>query len=249
MIAIQEPLTGHPVVSREKWIEARKALLAREREMTHLYDQVCAERRALPWVRVEQDYVFHGPSGEVTLAELFDGRSQLVVYHFMYGPGWEEGCKSCSFLADNIDSVNFHLAHHDVTLMAVSRAQFEEFQAFKERMGWKFNWVSSHGNTFNFDFGVSFTPESMAGGKATYNFEPYSADYPELPGTSVFFKDAEGVVYHTYSCYARGGDILLAVHNWLDLTPLGRNEVQTMDWVRHHDRYASAAKAGCCGCE
>lgn len=248
MLATQIPLTGHPVVSREDWIEARKALMAQEKEVTRLYDKVCAERRALPWVKIDTNYQFQGPKGQTNLADLFEGRSQLMVYHFMYGPGWEEGCKSCSFLADNIDSVNLHLAHHDVTLMAVSRAPFEEFQAFKQRMGWKFNWVSSAGSTFNFDFGVSFTPERMAAGDATYNYEPYTGDYPELPGTSVFYKDAAGDVYHTYSAYARGGDILLAVHNWLDMTPLGRNETQIMDWVRHHDRYASSPISGCCGC-
>jgi len=248
MIATRESLNGHPVVSREQWNAARRALLAREKEVTHLYDQICAARRDLPWVKMEQDYLFQGPEGEVSLSGLFEGRHQLVVYHFMYGPGWEEGCKSCSFLVDNIDSVNLHLAHHDVTLLAVSRAPFEEFQAFKKRMGWQFNWVSSHGTTSNFDFGVSFTRESRAAGNTTYNFEPYDGDYPELPGISVFYKDEAGDVYHTYSTYGRGGDILLAAHNWLDMTPLGRNEVEIMDWVRHHDRYESASKAGCCGC-
>lgn len=249
MNAIQEPLIGHPVVSRDEWIEARKTLLAREKEVTRLYDQICAERRELPWVKVEEDYVFQGPEGDVSLAELFDGRSQLVIYHFMYGPGWEEGCKSCSFISDNIDAVNLHLPHHDVTLMAVSRAPFDEFQAFKKRMGWKFNWVSSAGNNFNFDYGVSFTEESMAKGYTTYNYAPFDGSYPELPGISVFYKDASGDVYHTYSTYARGGDILIGAHNWLDMTPLGRNEVEIMDWVRHHDKYESAAgNGGCCGC-
>jgi predicted dithiol-disulfide oxidoreductase (DUF899 family) len=198
---------------------------------------------------VEEDSVFQGPSGEVSLVELFAGRSQLVIYHFMYGPGWEEGCKSCSFISDNIDAVNLHLPHHDVTLMAVSRAPFEEFQDFKQRMGWKFNWVSSAGNSFNFDYGVSFTEESMAKGHTTYNYAPFDGSYPELPGISVFYKDASGDVFHTYSTYARGGDILIAAHNWLDMTPLGRNEVEIMDWVRHHDRYeVVAGKDGCCGC-
>jgi predicted dithiol-disulfide oxidoreductase (DUF899 family) len=249
MNATQEPSTGHSVVSRAEWIEARKALMVKEKEVTRLYDEMCAARRALPWVRVEEDSVFQGPSGEVSLVELFAGRSQLVIYHFMYGPGWEEGCKSCSFISDNIDAVNLHLPHHDVTLMAVSRAPFEEFQDFKQRMGWKFNWVSSAGNSFNFDYGVSFTEESMAKGHTTYNYAPFDGSYPELPGISVFYKDASGDVFHTYSTYARGGDILIAAHNWLDMTPLGRNEVEIMDWVRHHDRYeVVAGKDGCCGC-
>ncbi len=249
MNATQEPLTGHSVVSRAEWIEARKALMVKEKAVTRLYDQMCAARRELPWVKVEEDYVFQGPEGHVTLVELFEGRSQLVIYHFMYGPGWEEGCKSCSFISDNIDSLNLHLPHHDVTLMAVSRAPFAEFQAFKKRMGWKFNWVSSAGNDFNFDYGVSFTEESMAKGHTTYNYAPFDGSYPELPGISVFYKDAAGDVYHTYSTYARGGDILIAVHNWLDMTPHGRNELEIMDWVRHHDKYETAAVGGdCCGC-
>lgn len=248
MIATQEPLTDHSVVSRAEWLAERKTLMTKEKEVTRLYDQVCAARRDLPWVKVEEDYVFQGSSGDVSLAGLFEGRSQLVIYHFMYGPRWEEGCKSCSFISDNIDAVNLHLAHHDVTLMAVSRAPFEEFQAFKKRMGWKFNWVSSAENNFNFDYGVSFTEESMAAGHNTYNYEPFDGSYSETPGISVFYKDASGDVYHTYSTYARGGDILIGAHNWLDMTPLGRNEMEIMDWVRHHDKYETDAKTGCCGC-
>lgn len=237
----------HRVVSRAVWLEARKAHLAREREITHLRDQLHAERRALPWVRVEKDYRFEGPDGFETLPELFGGNSQLIVYHFMYGPGWEEGCPGCSFLSDHIDGANLHLAHHDVTLLAVSRAPFAEFVAFKQRMGWQFKWVSSHGSDFNFDFDVSFTKESLAKGPATYNFEPKMTQEPgEAPGLSVFSKGEDGSVFHTFSAYARGLDILLNTHNYLDFTPKGRNESSTMDWVRHHDKYAGAEKGHSC---
>ncbi|SDM26162.1 Predicted dithiol-disulfide oxidoreductase, DUF899 family [Modicisalibacter muralis] len=225
------------VVSREEWLQARKDLLAKEKELTHLGDRVSAARRALPWVKVEKQYEFDTPEGKRTLAELFDGRSQLIVYHFMFGPGWEEGCGGCSFLADHIDGANLHLAHHDVTLLAVSRAPLAEFAPFKQRMGWRFNWVSSHGSDFNYDYHASATPEDIAAGTVYYNFERSQNPGEEMHGISVFYKDAAGDVFHTYSSYARGGDILLGAHNYLDLTPKGRNERGTMDWVRHHDRY------------
>ena len=227
----------HPVVSHEQWIEARRELLAREKEITHALDALSAERRALPWEKVEKDYVFETPYGRKTLAELFDGRSQLIVYHFMFGPGWGEGCKSCSFVADHIDGATLHLAHHDVTLVAVSRAPLDGFLPFKERMGWRFEWVSSYGSEFNSDYQVSPTAEETAAGKMIYNYELADTAEGELPGASVFYKDERGTVFHTYSTYARGLDLLLGAHNYLDLTPKGRNEGTTMDWVRHHDRY------------
>lgn len=252
MIAPQVSLTEHPVVSREEWLVARKALLQREKALTHLMDEVAAARRDLPWVRVDKSYTFEGPDGVESLSDLFGGRSQLMVYHFMFGPGWKEGCDGCSFIADHMDGANLHLAHHDVTLLAVSRAPLAEFEGFKKRMGWKFKWVSSAGCDFNFDYSASFTEESLASGRNLYNFEPVTELYGgELPGLSVFYKDEAGDIFHTYSTYARGGDILIGAHNFLDMTPKGRNESSTMNWVRHHDRYESAEPvAKCCGgCE
>lgn len=232
----------HQTVSQAGWTKARKALLKREKELTRLMDRVAEERRALPWVRVEKDYVFEGRDGKETLSDLFGGNSQLIVYHFMFAPGWEEGCSGCSFIADHIDGANLHLAHHDVTLLAVSRAPWRELEPFKTRMGWKFKWVSSAGSDFNYDFHVTASPEQVAKGEAEYNYE--KTDEPgEEPGVSVFYKDDEGNIFHTYSTYARGGDILIGAHNYLDMTPKGRNEKSTMDWMRHHDRYEDARKA------
>jgi predicted dithiol-disulfide oxidoreductase (DUF899 family) len=241
----------HRIVSRPEWIAARKAHLAREKELTRLRDQVSAERRALPWVKVEKNYVFQGPYGPETLADLFEGRSQLIVYHFMFprqdGGDPSEGCTGCSFLADHIDGANLHLAHHDVTLLAVSRAPYADFQPFRKRMGWKFKWVSSHGSDFNFDFHVSASKEDIAAGRAYYNYETTADAAEEMPGISVFYKNEAGQIFHTYSAYARGGDILIGAHNYLDLTPKGRNESTIMDWMRHHDRYETAPAAqGCC---
>ena len=249
MIVKAAPLNGHPVVTRAEWIEARRQHLAREKALTRKLDELYAERRALPWVKVEQEYLFEGPAGTETLGELFGRNSQLVVYHFMYGPEWKEGCPGCSFVCDHIDGANLHLAHHDVSLIAVSRAPFVEFQAFKKRMGWKFKWVSSHGSDFNFDYHVSFTKESLAKGGVLYNFAPKSTDTEgETHGVSVFYKDEAGDIYHTYSTYARGCDILLGAHHYLDMTPLGRNETSTMSWMRHHDKYENAApEHSCCG--
>ena len=230
----------HRVVSQEDWLAARKRLLTKEKEFTRLRDRLSAERRELPWVRVDKDYVFDGPDGKETLADLFDGRSQLLIYHFMFGPGWEQGCPSCSFVSDHIDGANWHLPQRDVTLLAVSRAPLAEIEAFKRRMGWRFKWVSSHGNDFNRDYHVSFTPEEMAKGEVYYNYAMTEFDSEEAPGASVFYKDATGAIYHTYSCYARGLDILIGAYNWLDLAPKGRDEAAlpwTMAWVRHHDRY------------
>src|SRR5690606_8559217 len=229
----------HPVVSREDWLVARKQLLSREKEWTRLRDELSAARRALPWVRVEKDYVFDTPDGPATLADLFDGRSQLMVYHFMFGPGWEQGCPSCSFLSDHIDGANWHLPQRDVTLLAVSRAPLGQIEAFKERMGWRFKWVSSYRSDFNYDFHVSFTEGQLAQGKVDYNYD-LDEGYDELPGLSVFYKDEAGAVFHTYSTYARGLDLLVGAYNYLDLAPKGRDEAAlpwTMAWVRHHDSY------------
>jgi len=247
MSTIESPLTDHPVVSREEWLAARRQHLQREKEVTRLRDALHEERRALPWVRVDKEYVFQGPNGPETLAELFGGNSQLMIYHFMYAPGWQEGCPGCSFICDHIDGANLHLAHHDVTLLAVSRAPIEEFQAFKKRMGWNFKWVSSHGSDFNFDYHASFTKDRIARGEALYNFAPKTTGGDgETHGVSVFYSAADGAIYHTYSTYARGCDILLGAHNFLDMTPLGRNEKSTMDWMRHHDKYETAVPVHTC---
>jgi predicted dithiol-disulfide oxidoreductase (DUF899 family) len=240
MKMIETPMASHKVVSREEWLEARKAHLAKEKEFTRRRDQLSAERRELPWVKVEKPYVFDGPGGKETLADLFDGRSQLIVYHFMFGPGWAEGCPSCSFLSDHIDGAAVHLAQRDVTLLAVSRAPLPQIEAFKKRMGWRFKWVSSYGNDFNFDYHVSFTKEDTPKEQVYYNYDMREFPSEEAPGASVFFKDGAGDIFHTYSCYARGGDILIGAYNYLDLVPKGRDEGElpgTMAWVRHHDRY------------
>jgi predicted dithiol-disulfide oxidoreductase (DUF899 family) len=229
----------HKIVSQEEWLVARKAHLAKEKELTRLRDQLSTERRALPWVKVDKAYVFDGPDGPETLAELFGGRSQLLVYHFMLGPGWEQGCPSCSYLADHIDGANLHLPQRDVSLLAVSRAPLAQIEAFKQRMGWRFKWVSSYGSDFNRDFHVSFTKEELANEKVDYNYGMVEG-YDELPGLSAFYKDENGAVFHTYSTYARGLDILIGAYNYLDLAPKGRDEAAlpwTMAWVRHHDRY------------
>jgi len=237
----------HPIVSDTQWIEARKQLLAREKELTKLHDQVAGERRALPWRRVARDYRFDTPEGPRALAQLFGGRRQLIVQHFMFGPGWEQGCPSCSFMADHADGMIVHLAHRDIRFVAVSRAPLADILRFRERMGWKFDWVSSHGSDFNFDFGVSFTAEEKKKGKVTYNYakgQPYESD--ELPGISVFYKDDAGEVFHTYSTYRRGVEAMMGTYSLVDLTPKGRDESDgPMAWVRHHDRYepASAQKA------
>jgi predicted dithiol-disulfide oxidoreductase (DUF899 family) len=231
----------HPVVSQEKWLEARKALLLKEKEFTHLRDRINAERLALPWVRVEKDYVFDAPKGKKSLADLFAGCSQLIVYHFMLGPGWTAGCPGCSFLSDHIDGALPHLDHHDVTWTAVSRAPLAEIESYKKRMAWKFPWASSFESDFNYDFHVSFTKDEIAKGKVAYNFEeipvtPESAS-SELPGLSSFYKDETGTIFHTYSGYARSGEELIGTLMILDRAPKGRNEKSTMDFVRRHDEY------------
>ncbi len=229
------------VVSHAEWTAARKEFLAKEKEFTRLRDELSRQRRLLPWERVEKQYVFEGPGGKETLAELFGNRSQLVIYHFMLGPGWREGCPSCSYLADHFDGSAIHLANRDVTLAVISRAPIAEIEAFKKRMGWRFKWVSSFNSDFNYDFQVSFTPEERAGGKVEYNYGLTEFPSEEGPGLSVFAKDASGAVFHTYSSYARGLDILVGAYNFLDLVPKGRDEEglkHTMAWVRHHDKYA-----------
>lgn len=234
----------HNVVSQSEWLAARKALLAREKEFTKARDQLSAARRALPWVKVEKNYVFEGPNGRETLSELFAGRSQLIVYHFMLGPGWVQGCPSCSFLADHFDGAVVHLAQRDVTFVVVSRAPFAEIEAYKKRMGWTFKWVSSFANDFNYDYHVSATPEEKASGKALYNYQLTEFPSEERPGASVFYKNATGEIFHTYSSYGRGLDILIGAYNFLDIAPKGRDEESlewSMAWVRHHDRYDGAA--------
>lgn len=234
------------VVSREEWLTARKKLLAREKRLIHESDAVAAERQQLPWVKVEKNYVFDAPGGKKSLADLFGSRSQLIVYHFMFGPEWQEGCPSCSFMMDHTDPALVHLAQRDVSFAAVSRAPIAKIEAFKQRLGWKFNWVSSYANNFNYDFHVSFTPEQIAQGKVEYNYELTEFPSAEAPGLSVFYKDKDGSIFHTYSTYARGGEAGIGTYHYLDLVPKGRDEDDlpfTMAWVRHHDRYESGALA------
>jgi len=233
---------SHPVVSHAEWLAARKEFLKKEKEFTRLRDELSRQRRELPWEKVEKDYIFEAPGGKQSLGDLFAGRSQLVIYHFMLGPGWSEGCKSCSYLADHFDGTSIHLANRDATLAVISRAPIAEILAFKKRMGWKFPWVSSFGTDFNFDYHVSFTPEERAG-KVNYNYESMEFPSEEAPGLSVFFKDPGGDVFHTYSSYARGLDIFVGTYNFLDHVPKGRDEeglAHSMAWVRHHDRYSHA---------
>jgi predicted dithiol-disulfide oxidoreductase (DUF899 family) len=229
------------VVSPAEWLAARKQLLAKEKEFTRLRDELSRERREMPWEKVEKQYVFDGAKGKETLADLFDGRSQLIIYHFMFGPGWKAGCPSCSFLADSFDGSAIHLAQRDTTMLVVSRATLPEVDAFKKRMGWKFKWVSSNGSDFNYDYQVSTGNGEQPGGSVYYNYGLTQFPSDERPGLSVFSKKG-GEVFHTYSTYARGLDILLNAYNMLDLTAKGRDEAEmkphAMSWVRHHDRYS-----------
>ena len=225
------------VVSREDWIKARKALLRQEKALTRARDRLAAARRDLPWVRIEKPYVFDAPDGPRTLAELFDGRSQLIIGHFMFGPDWEQGCVGCSFGADHADVAYMHFRHHDVAYAAVARAPIAKLEAYRRRMGWRFPFVSSFESDFNYDFNVSFREEDLASGKARYNYGTAPSDMVEQPGTSVFFKDGAGAIYHTYSAYARGDEEVLSAFMLLDLTPKGRNEQSPLDWVRRHDEY------------
>jgi predicted dithiol-disulfide oxidoreductase (DUF899 family) len=240
---------AHAIVSQDEWLAARKALLAKEKEFSKARDQLSAARRALPWVKVEKNYVFDGPAGKEMLADLFGAKSQLLVYHFMLGPGWVQGCPSCSFLADHFDGAVPHLAQRDVTLVVVSRAPLAEIEAYKKRMGWRFKWVSSYGTDFNRDYHVSFSKDEVAG-EVEYNYAMGKFPSEEAPGISAFIKEEAGSVFHTYSSYARGLDILLGTYNFLDMAPKGRDEdglPWTMAWVRRHDEYEGTAKSCCCG--
>jgi predicted dithiol-disulfide oxidoreductase (DUF899 family) len=237
------------IVSPQEWVLARKQLLEKEKELTRMRDELSRRRRELPWEKVEKRYVFEGPDGQESLADLFDGRSQLAVYHFMLGPDWPEGCPSCSMAADHFDRSRVHLAQRDVTLVAVSRAGVEKIEAFRKRMGWSFQWVSSAGNGFNRDYRVSFTPDEMAAGKVHYNYGLQAFPSEEAPGLSLFARNAAGEVFHTYSAYARGLEDLLGVYTVLDFAPKGRDEADLphpMAWVRHHDRYEEAPVHACC---
>jgi predicted dithiol-disulfide oxidoreductase (DUF899 family) len=230
----------HKVVSESEWLAARKVLLAAEKEFSRQRDALSARRRELPWVKVEKNYVFDGPKGKESLSDLFRGKNQLIVYHFMLAPGWEEGCRGCSYLGDHFDGPQAHLAARDVAFTAVSRAPLPEIEAFKKRMGWRFEWVSSNSSDFNFDYHVSFKKDAKSSGKVDYNYGLREFPSDEGPGLSVFYKNAAREIFHTYSTYARGLDILLGAYNFLDLTPKGRNEdglAFSMSWVRHHDRY------------
>ncbi len=229
---------GHEVVSSEAWIEARRALLAKEKAFTRARDELSRERRALPWEAVTKDYVFEGPDGRETLPALFAGRGQLVVYHFMFGPDWEAGCPHCSRWADNFNGIVVHLNQRDVTMVAVSRAPYPKLAAYRRRMGWTFKWLSSHGSDFNFDYHASFTPDEVAAKRALYNFAVQDPGVSEREGVSVFFRDEAGRVFHTYSAYARGIDMLCVDYHYLDLVPKGRDEGDRGPyWVRRHDEY------------
>jgi predicted dithiol-disulfide oxidoreductase (DUF899 family) len=228
------------VVSHEDWLKARQELLTAEKDLTRQREALTRRRMAMPWERVEKAYAFEGASGRLTLEDLFEGRSQLLVYHFMLGPDWEEGCKSCSFWADNFNGIPIHLAHRDVTFTAISRAPLEKIDAYRGRMGWSFPWVSSYGSDFNFDYQASATPEEIAAGRAYYNFEIRQNGVSEMVGVSVFYRSGPGDVYHTYSCYGRGVEMVNGAYHYLDLVPKGRDEDGfrfPMEWVRRHDQY------------
>ena len=236
---------GHKVVSHEKWLEARKQFLSKEKAFTRLRDRLSRERQALPWERVDKTYVFQGPDGRKTLPRLFDGRHQLVVYHFMFPPEWDAGCPHCSFWADNFDPNVVHVAHRDVTMIAVSRAPYAKIAAYKRRMGWTFKWFSSAGSDFNYDYQASFRPEELAKKRALYNFKVQNPGFSDREGVSVFYKGAGGAVFHTYSAYARGIDMLNTAYHYLDLVPKGRDEAGhsfVQFWVRRHDEYDRRAR-------
>jgi predicted dithiol-disulfide oxidoreductase (DUF899 family) len=251
--AVDHKVVSHKVVSHQDWVKARTELLAREKEFTHAREAMAQTLRELPWEKVEKNYIFEGENGKVTLADLFAARSQLVVYHFMFGPEWAEGCHGCSFTADHIDGPNQHLSHHDVTLMCVSQAPYSKLVVYKKRMGWRFPWVSSQGSDFNYDYGVSFTKEQIEAVRLSYNYrimeeKRYMSE--ELPGLSVFYKDPSGQIFHTYSTYARGLDPIIGANHFLDLTPKGRNERDAdgkmVEWVKRHDQYEDKPTASSC---
>lgn len=225
------------IVSRNDWLKARIELLEKEKELTRLRDQISAERRKLPWVKITSDYRFDGENGEMTLAELFEDKSQLIVYHFMMGPDWQDACPSCSFWADNFNGIDIHLAHRDISFLAVSRTDYDSIRSYKKKMGWSFRWLSSLNSDFNYDFGVSFSEQDRDNNKIEYNYREQEYFIDELPGVSVFIKNAEGEVFHTYSTYARGLDILNGAYHYIDLTAKGRDESDGMSWVRRHDEY------------
>ena len=243
----------HPVVAQGRWVGERKALLVREKELTRLHDEIARERRALPWVHLDKPYVFDTAQGPRPLRDLFAGRRQLLVQHFMLGPGWAQGCPSCSYMADHVEGMLPHLAQRDVAFTAVSRAPLAEIERFRQRMGWRFPWVSSAGNDFNFDFAVSFRPEDRAGGTVDYNYQRQAFPHEEAPGVSAFWRDDAGEVYLTYTTYGRGVEVMMGTYGLLDLTAKGRDEApgQGMAWVRHHDRYDNAPPAGssCCAAQ
>ena len=233
-------MTTHTVVAKDEWVEASKRLLAKEKEFTRLRDQLSAERRALPWLRIDKDYIFDGPNGRETLAQLFGDQSQLVIYHFMFAPEWEVGCKSCSFWADNFNGITAHLRQRDVAFAAIARAPLSKLQGFAKRLGWSFKWLSSQSNDFNYDFEVSFQPEVLARGDAIYNFAKFPQGSSDMPGISVFTKDESGAVYRTYSTFGRGLDMMNTAYHYLDLVPKGRDEAgltHTMEWVKLRDLY------------
>ncbi len=230
----------HPVVSHDEWLAARKAFLTKEKEFTKLRDELSRQRRELPWEKVEKQYVFEGPEGTVTLSELFGGRSQLVVYHFMFTPEWDEGCPHCSFWADNFNEIIVHLNQRDVSFVAVSRASSPKIEAFRKRMGWTFAWLSSDDGDFNYDLRASFRPEEVASGAYVYNFGTQQPGFTDREGASVFYKDLNGDIFHTYSAFSRGIDMFNTAYQYLDIVPKGRDEDRlsfTQEWVRHHDRY------------
>ena len=235
-------MTDHPVATEDQWLAARRELLAEEKDFTRLRDQLSARRRAMPWLRIDKDYRFDGPEGaNLALGDLFGGRRQLIVYHFMFGPDWEKPCKSCSFWADGYNGVTAHLAQRDTRLVAVSRAPLAKLEAMAKRMGWTFPWYSSGDGDFNYDFHVSFRPEqTVDGGAIRYNFAPTQTKMTDLPGISAFIREPDGAIYRTYSAYARGLDMLNPAYQLLDITPLGRQEDDlpfSMSWVRLHDEY------------
>jgi predicted dithiol-disulfide oxidoreductase (DUF899 family) len=243
-------MSTHRIVSHDEWTTARMRHLEKEKELTRLRDQLSRERRELPWEKVDKTYVFEGPQGKETLADLFAGRSQLIVEHFMFDPSWDEGCKSCSFWVDSLNGIDVHLNHRDVSFVLVSRAPIATLMAYRQRMGWSVKWVSSLQTDFNRDYQVTFTPEDLAAGQVYYNYTRQSFPAPEAPGVSVFFKESDGAVYHTYSCYSRGLDMLNGAYHLLDLVPKGRDEAglsYSMEWLQRHDEYARVGSVNASG--
>lgn len=235
----KESAINHEVVSQQEWIEASQKLLVKEKEWTRAKDELSRMRRELPWVKVEKEYAFDGPNGKETLSDLFAGKNQLIVYHFMYAPDWNEGCDGCTFISDHFDGANWHLPHHNISLVAISRAPLEKLEAYKKRMGWNFKWVSSGDGDFPYDFQASFRQEDLDRGPVFYNFKEQKLRSQDQPGMSVFYKDAEGQIFHTYSSYERGGDLFVGAYNFIDITPLGRAEGENImgGWMKRHDQY------------